>query len=354
MNFYPLSFNYIYKEKIWGGCKLNRIFERDLPNNKIGESWELAAHNNGMSVVNNGELAGKKFIDLVNKWPEEMMGSKVDYNIGDTFPLLIKILDANDKLSVQVHPEDRYAWKREGEPGKTEMWYVIDTEPGAELIYGIKPGTTKEEFVRSIQEGNLEKYLNQVKVRKGDVFFMPAGTIHAIEEGILIAEIQQNSDTTYRVYDWNRLGQDGKPRELHIDRALEVTDFNQDLTKAKSIPLEIKKDRFIRSFLVACPFFVVEKIESWDQYQISPAGDRFHIIINLEGNGEIISKDKSYPLIPGQTYFMPARLNEVIIKGEIKFIDTYIPYNQEEIVSYLKKEGFTEGEIKTLSGMDLF
>ncbi len=180
MQFYPLKFKPVYKEKIWGGDNLNKYFNRDLPADNIGESWEITAHPNGVSIVANGRFSGEKLTDLIDNYYRQIIGN-ININSYRKFPLLIKFLDANKKLSVQVHPDNEYAQKIEGEPGKTEMWYVIDAKPQAKLVYGLKPGTTKKQMSAAIKNNNLRKYLNEVTVKPGDIFYIPAGTVHAIE-----------------------------------------------------------------------------------------------------------------------------------------------------------------------------
>lgn len=351
MELYPLKFNPIYKEKIWGGNKLHEVFYRDLPNNKIGESWEVAAHPNGTSIIKNGIYQGRKITNLIEKNPKKILGN-IELNKNKRFPLLIKILDANAKLSVQVHPDDKYAEKVEGEPGKTEMWYILDAEPGAKLIYGLKAGTSKKEFTAAVKNGKIEDYLNEITVEKGDIYYMPSGTIHAIEEGILLAEIQQNSDTTYRVYDWNRLGKDGSPRELHIEKALDVIDFDKEIIKAKSTPLTIQKNNYKRSFLAACPHFVTEKINVNGIYQLNTNGKRFYIIMNLNGQAGISSNNKIYNLSPGDTYFLPAALGNVSIDGHNEMLISYIPESKKEIKNTLLSSGFKDTDINNLAGLE--
>ena len=351
MDLYPLKFIPIYKEKIWGGNRLQKVFDRDIPNSKIGESWEIAAHPNGTSIIKNGIYQGRRITDLIEKNPTELLGN-IKLNNKKRFPLLIKILDANAKLSVQVHPDDNYAQKVENEPGKTEMWYIIEAEPGAKLVYGLKAGTTKEEFADAVKSGKIEKYLNEITVEKGDIFYMPSGTIHAIEDGILLAEIQQNSDTTYRVYDWNRVGKDGKPRELHIERALDVINFDEKIIQAKSIPLTISNNNYKRSFLAACPHFVTEKIDNNSIYQLNTGGKRFYIIVNLRGQAGISSNGKVYNLSPGDTYFLPANLGNVNIDGNNEMLISYIPENREEIQDELLRLNFKKSAIDNLTGMD--
>lgn len=350
MNLYPLKFEAIYKEKIWGGNKLKEVFDRDLPYDKTGESWEVSAHDNGTSIIKNGIYQGRKITNLIEKNPKELLG-EINLDESKRFPLLIKLLDANAKLSVQVHPDDDYAQKIENELGKTEMWYIIDAVPGAKLVYGLKPGTKKEELADAIKSGNLEDYLNEVTVEKGDVFYMPSGTVHAIEEGILLAEIQQNSDTTYRVYDWNRVGKDGKPRELHIERALDVIDFDKEVSQAKSQPLTIDMGSYRRSFLAACPYFVTEKIDVNGLYQLNTDKKNFYIIMNLSGQAGISSDEKVYNLSPGDTYFLPADLGTVDIDGNNEMLVSYIPKNKAAVIEELLSLDFTKSEINQLAGL---
>jgi mannose-6-phosphate isomerase len=228
-NLYPLLFEPVLKNYIWGGRNLEKL-GRVLPENgKVAESWEIAAHEDGMVLVKNGTYAGKELGNLLEMLGEDLVGSNNQWALDrGKFPLLVKLIDANKNLSVQVHPDDSYARKHEGnELGKSEMWVVLDAKPDAEIIYGLNEQVNKESFRNAIENGDLGKYLQRVQIKPGDHVCVPSNTLHAILEGALIAEIQQNSNTTYRVYDWNRVGDDGKPRELHIDKALDVINFDQ-------------------------------------------------------------------------------------------------------------------------------
>ena len=236
---YPLIFEPVLKNYIWGGDNLKKIGRKLPENEKVAESWEIAAHEDGMTVVKNGAYAGKSLGELLEILGEDLVGRKNGWALKrGKFPLLVKLIDANRNLSVQVHPGDRYARKHEGnELGKSEMWVALDAENDAEIVYGLEEQVTKESFEEAIENGDLEKYLHRVRIKRGDHVCVPSETLHAIMEGALIAEIQQNSNTTYRVYDWNRVGDDGKPRELHVDKALDVINFNQvgmDLPSPKS------------------------------------------------------------------------------------------------------------------------
>ncbi|MCB9422183.1 MAG: class I mannose-6-phosphate isomerase [Ardenticatenaceae bacterium] len=259
---YPLLFEPVLKDYIWGGRNLEKL-GRTLPPEKTAESWEIAAHEDGTAVVTNGYFAGQSLtavhqtlgLDLIgtnNAWAQER----------NKFPLLIKLLDANQPLSVQVHPNDDYALAHEGnELGKTEMWIVLHAEPDAAIIFGVKPGTTPANFRQAILNGNLEQYLHQVPVKAGDVVCVPAGSLHAIMGGLIIAEIQQNSNTTYRVYDWHRVDADGKARPLHIDKALDVINFDQVEPELAQPTLVHQADGVSRYELCRNRYFVTERVE---------------------------------------------------------------------------------------------
>lgn len=225
---YPLQFAPVFKDFIWGGRGLETILGRAIPDGVVAESWEIAAHPNGETPIINGPLAGQTLLDAQKSWGEALLGSHNQTALQQgKFPLLIKLLDANRWLSVQVHPDDAYGLAHANDYGKTEMWVVLHAEPGAEVIYGLKAGVTSESFAQAVAEDRVEDVLHRVAVANGDVVFVPAGTVHALGPGLIVAEIQQNSDTTYRIYDWGRVGTDGKPRALHIDRALDVIDWTQ-------------------------------------------------------------------------------------------------------------------------------
>ena len=218
---YPLLLKAPIKDYIWGGTRLKTEFGFETEKEIAAEGWMLSCHKDGTNTVLNGEFAGKILTEVLDIWGKEALGKNAERFT--YFPLLIKLIDAKDKLSVQVHPDDSYALKNEGEYGKTEMWYVVDCDEGASLIYGFNKEISKEEFESRIKDNTLSEVCNYVPVKKGDVFFIGAGTLHAIGEGILIAEVQQNSNTTYRVSDYGRLGADGNPRPLHIEKAVDVT-----------------------------------------------------------------------------------------------------------------------------------
>ena len=326
---YPLTFNPVYKDYLWGGRGLSR-FGKILPRNKkAAESWEISAHQNGLSVVRNGPLAGQSLQELVDLYGDELTGTLAAGSKTGRFPLLIKLIDASDRLSVQVHPDDNYAFTHEkGDSGKNEMWYVLHAEPGAKLIAGVKPGTTKDLFARSITQGNCLDYLNQIPVKSGDAINIPAGLVHAIGEGLIIYEVQQNSDTTYRVYDYDRTDTDGSKRELHIQQALDVIDFHADHKTACVPGITIRQGEdecHTRRVLVVNQYI---KSEHWYlQGRIRIKGDRrrFTALTVLDGTGIVYSGDTGHKqvetrLAQGDSCLIPASLNSWEIEGKVSLI----------------------------------
>jgi mannose-6-phosphate isomerase len=259
---YPLTFSPVFKDYIWGGRNLARYGKR-LPNGITAESWEIAGHKNGTTRVDNGRYAGKLLTEIQDELGLDLIGTYCAWaHERGKFPLLVKLLDANRPLSVQVHPDDQYALEHEGnELGKTEMWVVLHAEPGAELILGVRAGTTKQAFGQAILDGELERFLHTFPVKTGDHVCVPAGSVHAIMDGLIIAEIQQNSDTTYRVYDWNRVGVEGKSRPLHIEKALDVINFDQVGPSLAAPELIGASAGISRSLLCQNQYFITERVE---------------------------------------------------------------------------------------------
>ena len=314
MKLYPIKFKPIYKARIWGGRELEKTFDRDLPENEaIGESWELTDLPQDKSVVANGHLAGKTISEILEMYPLEITGN-ADFK--GPFSLMIKILDAQDDLSVQVHPDIETCKKLgEGEP-KTECWYIIDKKPGACIYKGLKHGTSKEQFEQAVINGTCANYLVKVPVEIGQCHFLPSGTCHAIGAGLLIAEIQQPSDTTYRVFDWNRIDKNtGKGRELHIEKAIESIHFNQS---ADELPVA-SSGRLVDSDL-----FKVDKVQvrAANPYEISHGTMQVIIIIN--GSGTIKSHDAQVgdtPFNKGETLLIPASFDGAVITNyETEFL----------------------------------
>ncbi|MEA3326708.1 MAG: type I phosphomannose isomerase catalytic subunit [Chloroflexota bacterium] len=259
---YPMLFKPVLKDYIWGGRNLEKL-GRVLPESGIvAESWEISNHKDGISYVINGIHTGKSLQDVLELQGEDLVGSHNQWAIErNKFPLLVKLLDASQRLSIQVHPDDEYAGHNEGnELGKYEMWVVLDANPDAAIMYGFSKKITPQEFFQAITEGTLENFLNKLPIKVGDHICIPAGTLHTILGGAVMAEIQQNSNTTYRVYDWNRVGDDGQPRALHIEKALDVINFNQIGCKLPSPELVEKRANFTREVLCKNNYFTTERI----------------------------------------------------------------------------------------------
>lgn len=309
---YPIKFNNLYYERIWGGRALEK-FRDNVPKDKIiGESWDISCHKNGIGTVVNGSLQGKKFNEIIEIYKDKLLGTKIKTK---DFPLLIKLITADDKLSVQVHPNDEYASRVENDSGKTESWYVIDAKEGAELIVGTK-NCTKEKFKEAIEKGDLDKYLNRVKVKKGDFFFVQSGLVHAICEGVLIAEIQQSSDTTYRVYDYNR------GREVHIDKALDVIDFS---LKGKKLEGTLERhDNYLKTILCESEYFTIEKYEIKKSVKENSDKERFYLFTCVDGNGVIKYKDGEEKILMGDSVFIPATLGEYELIGNFTLLKSYV------------------------------
>ena len=323
---YPLKFKPILLDKIWGGSKLNDLLGKPigkLPN--IGESWELSGYEGLVSVVSNGFLKGNNLNELVEVYMNDLTGDHVYEKFGNEFPLLIKFIDAKEPLSIQVHPNDEMAAKHHDLFGKTEMWYVMQADKDSFLISGFKSQITPNEYVKAVEEDKLELYLSKHTVNEGDVFFIPAGRVHAIGAGIMLAEIQQTSDLTYRIYDFNRRDAKGNLRELHTELAKEAIDYkipNSYITDYKSV-----KNQTIE--VVNSPYFVTSVLEidksiERDYYNL----DSFVILICVDGNADIeYNNDKKESVIKGETILIPAELYKIKIipKNFVKFLEVYCP-----------------------------
>ena len=308
----PLSFSPRFQQYIWGGRNLERILGRTIPDGDVAESWEISAHRAAITVVRGGEFDGTPLDELHARFGDALVGRRGRWATQrGIFPLLIKLLDANRALSVQVHPDDAYARAHEGETelGKTEMWYVLWAREGAEIIYGLKKGTSRESLAAAIREGTLESCLRRVPARTGDAFLIEAGTVHAVLDGVLIAEVQQSSNTTYRVYDWGRAGPDGRPRELHIREALDVIDLGAG-SSGPSVPQAVPEDvsdTLRREVIARSDKFVVERvvIPEGESFQGTLEGDTLEIWGVLSGTaavqgdgGELILSRVSFGLLP--------------------------------------------------------
>ncbi len=306
MQLYPLKFQPIYKHRIWGGQKLREVFGKELPlDEKIGESWELADLRADKSVITNGPLSGQTVDEVLKEYPKEMTGRE---DFSGQFPLLIKLLDCQDVLSVQVHPDPQTCERMGQGDAKTECWYIIDAEAGAVIYKGLKKGVSREQFAGAIEEGSVAELLIKLEVQPGECHFLPAGTAHAIGAGLLIAEIQLPSDTTYRVFDWNRVDAEGKSRELHIEQALESIHFDQSEDELAVTTI---------GRLVDCEYFKIDKGHQAKGCEVLlPAGAMKTIII-LKGCGKIVPSDETdIEFKGGDTILVPACYEGAMVFGD--------------------------------------
>lgn len=309
------------KDYIWGGTRLSKEFDMVSFTDRQAEAWVLSCHEAGHSIVENGEDKGKTLAEVIAEKGKDCLGTNCEKF--SFFPILIKLIDARDNLSVQVHPDDDYALRVEGEYGKTEAWYIMDCDEGAEIIYGFKEDITKEEFRKSIEENTLLDYVNRVKVKKGDIFFIEAGTLHAICKGILLAEVQQNSNTTYRVYDYGRL-QNGKPRELHIEKALDVTSTKAIDASGKPMGETVKKDGYSETLLTTCELFTMKRLDIEEKATVTADSTSFVSLVCLDGNGVVMHGDTCVTLYKGESLFIPASYGEVEILGDLTVLESRV------------------------------
>jgi mannose-6-phosphate isomerase len=318
-NFYPLTFTPALKDYIWGGRNLENLYNRQLPpSGPIAESWEVSGHPNGPAIVDGGPLAGQSLPGVLETWGVGLVGTRAGWALErNKFPLLVKLLDAEKRLSVQVHPQDSYALTNEnGELGKTEMWYILHARPGAQLILGLRPGVTPQAFRQAVADNELDRWLHHLRVKAGDAIFVPAGTVHAILEGIIAAEIQQNSDTTYRIYDWGRVGADGVPRPLHVDKALEVINFELIEPGPYQPVLVTSEDGITRQEITRSEYFVVEKValSPGAVYTGQTDGTSLEIWGTVDGSSELAWAGKPVSLPAIRFCLVPARLGGFAIR----------------------------------------
>ncbi|MBQ8614494.1 MAG: class I mannose-6-phosphate isomerase [Ruminiclostridium sp.] len=313
---YIMKLNAPCKDYLWGGTRLREEYGKKSDKDKIAESWELSCHKDGQSVISNGEFAGKTLSEYIEAEGKGVLGKNCERF--EYFPILIKLIDAKDNLSVQVHPDNEYAMRVEGEYGKTEMWYIVDCEEGAELLYGFKQEISREEFAKRIADNTLLEVTNNVPVHKGDVFFIDAGTLHAIGKGILIAEIQQNSNTTYRIYDYGRVGADGKPRELHVEKACEVTKLTPPVRPTKPMGDTISKEGYNETLLATSEYFNVNRLDITDKAELEVTDKSFVSLLCLDGKFTV----GDITLEKGESCFIPAGYGKTVISGVGEIIAT--------------------------------
>jgi mannose-6-phosphate isomerase len=311
---YPVKMAPAFKDYIWGGDKLIKEWGKDCPFEIAAESWELSGHKNGLSIAKNGNLKGLNLNEIIEKWGKACLGDKS--KDCDRFPILIKFLDSKQKLSIQVHPDDEYAMRVEGEFGKTEMWYVAGANEGSGILCGFKNDISRDEFKKRITDNTLTDALNFIPVKKGDVFFISPGTVHAICEGTIIAEIQQNSDITYRVYDYGRVSFDGKPRELHIEKALNVSRLTGENYNGKPLGEPQAHDGYNKTLLTQCKYFTVFELNICESCKLEATRETFNAITFVEGEGKICWENNFESFKKGDTFFVPANIGEYCIKGK--------------------------------------
>lgn len=320
---YPLKFSPILKDKIWGGTKLKTIFDKAAATDKLGESWELSGYEGDESVVTNGFLAGNNLTELIEIYMGELLGDKIYDEYGLSFPLLFKLIDANENLSIQVHPGDEVAAERHNSYGKTEMWYVVDADPGSELIIGFTEDCSRETYLDAMADDKVEDLLQKVPVKKGDVFFIPAGLVHAIGKGVVVAEIQQSSDITYRIYDYKRKDDNGNERELHTEQALDVINF----AAAKNPKTNYKVQLNEITPLVECDYFTTNMLRFNEPVTRNYGTlDTFVSYMCLEGSLVIECNDEKTVVNKGDTVLIPASVDELglIPNEEVTLLEVYV------------------------------
>jgi mannose-6-phosphate isomerase len=319
MKLYPLQFHPILKDRIWGGTKLKTYLNKPISSEMAGESWEISTVDHDVSVVSNGVYEGTSLIDLINEFPEQLLGTQVYKQFGCQFPLLFKYLDAREDLSIQVHPNDTLAKERHNSFGKTEMWYVMQADPNSKLIIGFKDKSSSEAYLKHLKNNTLLDILDTKEVKKGEVFFLETGTIHAIGAGTVIAEIQQTSDITYRIYDFNRVDASGKTRELHIDLALDAINYDVVSSEKKYSKIENRSNN-----VVQCPYFTTNFIPLDGGMTISKNDDSFHVYMCVGGSFELKYEDEKYHYTIGDTILIPAKIKNFEIFGTSELLEIYI------------------------------
>ena len=319
MKLYPLQFEPILKERIWGGTKLKTYLNKPITSDITGESWEISTVENDVSIVANGIFKGKSLNDLINEFPEAVLGTKVYAQFGKQFPLLFKYLDAREDLSIQLHPNDELAKKRHNSFGKTEMWYVMQSDPDSRLIVGFKEKSSPQEFIQNLNNKTLLNILDTKKVKQGDVFMLNTGTIHAIGAGIVIAEIQQTSDITYRVYDFDRVDANGNQRGLHIDLALEA--LNYEKIEAQRV---YSKTENTSNEIVDCQYFTTNIIPLDGNIKVAKNQTSFTVYMCVDGDFQLTIGDENFDYQKGDTVLIPAALTDFQLAGKASILEIYI------------------------------
>ncbi|RNL95271.1 class I mannose-6-phosphate isomerase [Sinomicrobium pectinilyticum] len=322
MKSYPIKFTPILKERLWGGTKLRDVLGKEISSDITGESWELSAVPGDVSVVANGPYKDKSLQELMDTHGAALLGESVLSRFGTEFPILIKFIDAKQDLSIQLHPNDELARKRHNSFGKTEMWYIMQADEGAELIVGFNKNVTKEEYTANLEKNTLTDILNYEKVKEGDTFFINTGKVHAIGAGVLLAEIQQTSDVTYRIYDFNRRDKDGNTRELHTEQALDAIDYE----KKDDFKVAYTKEKNVSNTMVECPYFTTNYMDVEGHLEHDITGrDSFSIYMCVDGEAEIAIGEITEKVRKGETVLIPATTEMVnLISDKAKLLEVYI------------------------------
>lgn len=307
---YPLRLSHICKTPIWSGSRLISEWAKTSPSDILGESWELSVREGDVSRVENGALRGKDLFELIDEYGDALTGG---FGAAD-FPLLVKLIDAADDLSVQVHPDDEYAARVENDRGKTEIWYILDADEGARIVCGLREGVTPEELSAALRSGDPSGVLNYIPVRAGECYFIPAGLAHAIGKGVLIAEVQQNCDLTYRLYDYGRLGKDGRPRELHVEKGLEVLKIFDD-AQIDAIRYSHAGAQRRADSLADCEYFSLCRLVATEDGAPLPFDRSMRHLLCIDGEGELICGGEVYPVSRGASYLIPACLEDLTLRG---------------------------------------
>lgn len=319
MKFYPLQFEPILKERIWGGEKLKTILNKPITSKITGESWELSTVEGDISVIANGILKGKSLTEIINEYPNEILGTLVYKRFGKQFPLLLKYLDAREDLSIQVHPNDELAKKRHNSFGKTEMWYIMQADADAKIIVGFKENSSAEDYLKNLKNNTLLSILDEVPVKSGDVFLLETGTVHAIGAGLVVAEIQQTSDITYRIYDFDRKDAQGNTRELHVDLALGAINYNKvDTYKKYDTTLNQS------NAMVDCPYFTTNLIPLEGKVIVHKTGGTLTVYMCVEGVFEVEFGNEKFQYKKGDTILIPAILQTFVLHGSASILEVFI------------------------------
>jgi len=344
-----LKFREMYFDRIWGGDGLRRLFGKPIPSSHVGEAWLISDRPECESVVIEGPCAGETLRSLIERNAFSVLGTRPRLTPSGRFPLLLKLLDAVDVLSVQVHPDDKLAEELgENDIGKTEMWHILHAEPGSDLICGLDPGIDLRAFGESIKSGSVERHMARCSVKPGDSVFLSAGVLHALGKGIVLAEIQQNSDLTYRVYDWGRVDTNGRPRELHVDRALKAIRFGRKHPGPHPPLVYEYESGHQAAFLAACRFFAAERIDLRGEYTRDTRHESFHILMGLEGGLQIEAAREIARMAAGEAVMVPGSIDHYQVCGNGAFVDYYVPDLDRDVRQVLVEKGIASSDIAVL------